>query len=37
MKNTVKNDFFGFHKVKWLQLEGEVDKSVRFLLIFFRI
>ena len=24
---NVKNDFFGFHKVKWLQLTGEVGKS----------
>jgi len=31
MKNTAENDFFGFHKVKWLHLTGEVDKSVRFL------
>ena len=30
MNNTVKNDFFGFPKVKWLHLTGEVDKSVRF-------
>ena len=27
--NTVENDFFGFPKVKWLHLTGEVDKSVR--------
>ena len=26
----LKNDFFGFPKVKWLHLKGEVDKSVRF-------
>ena len=25
----MKNDFFGFPKVKWLHLAGEVDKSVR--------
>jgi len=25
----MKNDFFGFPKVKWLRLKGEVDKSVR--------
>jgi len=30
MNNTVKNDFFGFPKVKWLHLTGEVNKSVRF-------
>ena len=30
MNNTVENDFFGFPKVKWLHLTGEVDKSVRF-------
>ena len=24
---NVKNDFFGIHKVKWLQLTGEVGKS----------
>jgi len=29
MNNTVENDFFGFPKVKWLHLTGEVDKSVR--------
>jgi len=29
MNNTVENDFFGFRKVKWLPLTGEVDKSVR--------
>ena len=28
--DTVENDFFGFPKVKWLHLTGEVDKSVRF-------
>ena len=28
--NTVENDFFGFAKVKWLHLTGEVDKAVRF-------
>ena len=26
---TVEKDFFGFPKVKWLHLIGEVDKSVR--------
>jgi len=31
MNNTVEYDFFGFPKVKWLYLTGEVDKSVRFL------
>ena len=31
MKNTVESDFFGFPKVKWLHLTGEVDKSARFL------
>jgi len=30
MNNNVENDFFGFLKVKWLHLTGEVDKSVRF-------
>jgi len=30
MNNTVENDFFGFFKVKWLHLTGEVEKSVRF-------
>jgi len=30
MNNTVENDFFGFPKVKWLSLTGDVDKSVRF-------
>ena len=29
MNNTVENDFLGIHKVKWLHLAGEVDKSVR--------
>jgi len=29
MNNTVEKDFFGFPKVKWLHLIGEVDKSVR--------
>jgi len=28
--NSEKNDFFGFSKVKWLQLTGEMDKSVRY-------
>ena len=26
----LKNDFFGFPKIKWLHLTGEVVKSVRF-------
>ena len=30
MNNTVANDFFGFRKVKWLDLTDEVDKSARF-------
>ena len=30
MTNTAENDFFGFPKVKWLYLTGEVDKPVRF-------
>ena len=30
MHNTVENDFFGFPKVKWIHLTGEMDKSVRF-------
>ena len=30
MNNTVENDFFGFFKVKWLHLTGEVDQSVSF-------
>jgi len=30
MNNTAENDFFGFSKVKWLHLTGEVDKAVRF-------
>ena len=34
MNNNVENDFFGFPKVKWLHLTGEVDKSVRFCHIF---
>ena len=29
MNNTAEHDFFGFPKVKWLHLTGEVDKSVR--------
>jgi len=28
MNNNVENDVFGFPKVKWLHLTGEVDKSV---------
>jgi len=34
MNNNVENDFFGFPKVKWLHLTGEVDKSVRFFVKF---
>jgi len=34
MNNTVENDFFGFHKLKWLHLTGELDKSVTFCQIF---
>jgi len=30
MNNTVENKFFGFPKVKWLHLTGEVDKPVTF-------
>jgi len=30
MNSNVKNDFFGFPKVKWVHLTDEVDKSVRF-------
>jgi len=31
MNNNVENDiFFGFPKVKWLHLTGEVDKSVTY-------
>ena len=30
MINTVENDFFGFPKINWLHLTGEVDKSVTF-------
>jgi len=30
MNNTAENDFFGFPKVKWLDLTSEVDKAVRF-------
>jgi len=26
----LKNDFFGFPKVKWLHLTGEVDKNIRY-------
>jgi len=35
INNTVENDFFGFPKVKCLDLTGEVDKSVRFSLEIF--
>ena len=31
----LKNDFFGFPKVKWLHLTGEADKSVRCSCQFF--
>jgi len=34
MNYTIKNDFFGFPKVKWLHLTGEMDKSVTFLVKF---
>jgi len=30
MNNTVENDVFGFPKIKWLHLTGDVKKSVRF-------
>jgi len=30
MNNIVENDFFGFLKVKWLHLIGEVDKLLTF-------
>jgi len=30
MNSNVEKDLFGFPKVKWLHLTGEVDKSVRF-------
>jgi len=26
----LKNDFFGFPKVKWLHMTGEVDKYVEY-------
>jgi len=29
--NAEKMTFLGFPKVKWLNLTGEVDKSVRYL------
>ena len=35
MNNTVKSDFFGFPKEKWLHLTGEVDKCVRYSCQFF--
>ena len=35
MNNTVKSDFFGFPKEKWLHLTGEVDKCVRHSCQFF--
>ena len=31
MNNTAENDFFGFPKVKWLDITGEVHKSARCL------
>jgi len=34
MNNTVENDFFGFPKVKWLHLTGEVDSLSLKLLNF---
>ena len=36
MNNTVENDFFGFPKVQWLYLTGEVEKSVISCQIFSR-
>jgi len=30
MNNTVKNDFFGFPTVKWLQYIGKVGKCIGF-------
>ena len=37
MNNIVeKKTFFGFPKVKWLHLTGEVEKSVRSYCQFFR-
>jgi len=30
MNNTVEKMIFGFPKVKWLHLTGEMEKSVRF-------
>ena len=30
MNNNVKNDFFGFPKVKWLQYTGKVGKCISF-------
>jgi len=36
MNNTAENDFFGFPKVKWLHMTGEVDKPVRFHVKFSR-
>ena len=30
MNNTVKDDFFGFSKVKWLHVTGEMGKCVTF-------
>ena len=27
MNNTAENDFFGFPKVKWIYLTGEVDNN----------
>ena len=29
MNNTVKNDFFGFPKVKWLQYTGKVGIKLK--------
>jgi len=37
MNNSVENKFFGFPKVKWLHLTGEMDKSVRFHVRFSQI
>jgi len=30
MNNTAENDFFGFPKVQWLRLTGEVDNLYDF-------
>jgi len=33
MNNTVEKDFFGFPKLKWIHLTGDVDKSVKKITI----